>query len=164
MTKTYRVPLDRRLHAPVDSNDEHDDRLRCACPEETAPPAERVRREEQEAEAARHLDDSVDARREEGDQVAVQAEGLENLGGVVVLCMLANLISLVKGTRKAVSLPESPKKERAIEAPGRPPRACKNTYDGIYTRELLGNHQSNRDDGTLAVGRDKPHLLEKGQG
>ena len=82
---TYRVSLDRWLHPPVDPNDKHDDRLRRARPEETAPPAEGVCREEQETKTTRYLDNSVDACREEGDQIAVQAEGLKDLGGVVVL-------------------------------------------------------------------------------
>lgn len=84
---TYRGPLDGRLHAPIDADDEHDDRLSRASPEQTHPPAKRVCGEEQEAETAHHFNNAVHACREEGHKVAAQTEGLENLGRVVVLKM-----------------------------------------------------------------------------
>lgn len=82
---SYRGSLNGRLHASVDADDKHDYGLRRTGPKKTAPPAKGIGREEQEAETADYLDNAVDTGCEEGHEVAVQAQSLENLGRVIIL-------------------------------------------------------------------------------
>jgi len=82
---TYRLALDGRFNPAIDTDEEHDNSLGGASPQKTASTPERVGKKCEEDQAADDFDDTVDASREEGDQVTAQTERLEDLRSVVVL-------------------------------------------------------------------------------
>lgn len=89
-----------RIKADVEAEIEHEKPHGKGCPDEAPAPSESVGKECDENGARAHLDDAVDAGREERLGIACDTKGLEDLGSVVVycVCLVCTIVLASKAT------------------------------------------------------------------